>query len=708
MEGTGTPTRARPGLPTPEPWVAGAPKRRRWPRRVAWGLLALLVLPFLLAAGAFAYLYVETDLPATPDLFETTRLVDRKGREIGTLPTPIDRTMIDGARMPEVLRQAVIATEDRGFYDHPGISVWGIARAAWSNFEAGDVVEGGSTITQQYVKNIYTGNDRTYTRKIREAILAMKLESAWTKEQILAAYLNTVYLGHQAYGVEAAANAYWGRHAADLNPSQAATLAGVIAAPSDADPLEHPKEARRRRDATVGAMVQEGYLTPTQAARIIDHGLALDPPRERTEPSDFFATFVSDQIAVTYGPSASEDGLEVRTTLDLKWQALADKVVQQHLPGRSDPEAAVVVLDVETGAIRVMVGGRDFSHSEVNLATNDCDGCVGRQAGSAFKVFTLTAAIESGISARSVWKGPSAITIRDPVCGSEPWRVANYADADAGTMELIDATAGSVNTIFAQVIAEITPAPVVDVAHRMGITSPLEPVCSITLGSQSVTPLEMTTAYATLAARGIRHDPVSITGIQDPAQRIIGAPPITEGEPAVNPQTVAIVTTALEGVVDHGTGVAADLGRRPVAGKTGTAQDYTDAWFCGFTTQLAACVWVGYPKAQIPMRGVQGLDGVTGGSIPAEIWHDLMIKLVRGDKIEKFPDADLGSKESLHPNRARHDRHEPSEEQPAPVVSAVPPVQYEDPGTVPATSPRPSPRPSPSPSLSPGARSFAA
>jgi membrane peptidoglycan carboxypeptidase len=406
-------------------------------------------------------------------------------------------------------------------------------------------------------------------------------------------------------------------------------------------------------------------------------------------------------LAARYGLDVLyRGGLRIRTTLDRDMQDTAEGAVRAHLPAPNDPEAALVAIDPRTGAIRAMVGGRSFARSEFNLATQGH-----RQAGSAFKPFVLLAALEQGISPLETRAGPSSMTIPDPFCetNGDPWTVSNAGDQAAGTMTLEDAMAGSVNTIWAQVTIQVTPEAVVDVAHRMGIRSTLPPVCSIGLGTAEVTPLEMTSAFATLAARGVYMEPTAIervTGsdgdvLQGPLPRIADA-----GSQAVSTEDADAATRVLGGVVAHGTGTAAWLSGRPVAGKTGTAARATDAWFCGYVPQLATCVWVGYPGASRPMRNVEGYPEVYGGTLPALIWHDFMAAATAEMPVEGFAP---GSYELYA------DPPPPPPPPPSPSPSAPAPTTSPEPSEPPAPSPspepepstEPSPKPSPKPSKSP-------
>jgi penicillin-binding protein 1A len=326
-------------------------------------------------------------------------------------------------------------------------------------------------------------------------------------------------------------------------------------------------------------------------------------------------------------------GLRVQTTLSIRLQKAADAALARWLPAETDPAGALVAIDPRTGAIRAMAtwlpNGRRL---RFNLATQSR-----RQAGSAFKTFTLTTAVAQGVPLGSVWNGPRSLTIPNRRCmnGATPWTVHNFADEAAGTMTLLNATAHSVNTIFAQVSLRVGLHNIVEMAHRLGVRSPLTPVCALTLGPEGVSPLEMTTAFATLAARGIRRYPEDVRRVIGDGGEVLrwrhGA-----ARRVISSRTAGTVTYALTGVIKGGTGMAADPGR-PAAGKTGTAENFRDAWFCGFVPQLTSCVWIGHPKAEIRMRSVAGFSPVVGGSVPARIWHDFMVRALEGVPVIRFP-----------------------------------------------------------------------
>ena len=675
-------------------------------RRVAVRGLLVIGLVLLSMSGSLIALYETTNLPPIPPLAQTTVLLDRTGAPIAEVNAGIDRTKIPIERMPRSLREAVVAVEDADFYRHDGVDLSAVARAAWNDVTSGSMSQGGSTITQQYVKNVLTGSERSIGRKVREAILALKLERTESKDQILEGYLNTVYLGHGAYGVQAAAKTFFHRDAADLSLAQSATLAGLIAAPSARDPFEHPAVALRYRNYVLDRMVDVEAIPRSLADAVEATPLGLAKERRVPSPAPYFVEYVRGALEASYGPDALyRGGLRVRTTIALGWQRAAEAAVGRFLPASTDPDAALVAIDPRTGAIRAMVGGRDFDRREFNLATQGR-----RQAGSAFKPFVLLAALEQGISPLEVRNGPSRLTIPDPLCRTRggPWTVANAGDESAGTMSIENAMAGSVNTIYAQLTVQVGPEAVADVAHRMGIVSPLQPVCSIGLGTSDVSPLEMTSAFATLAAHGIYVPPTGVDEVRGPEGEVLQGPlgnVSTIGTQAVSAQDADAATRVLTGVIDHGTGTAARLAGRSAAGKTGTAADNTDAWFCGYTPQLATCVWVGYPKGARPMRDVEGVPVVYGGTIPAQIWQAFMTDATAGMPVVPFRNVsyDVYADEAPIPPTTTGPAPGtvPSGSvAPAPSVSpSVAPSPHPSPSPAPSSSPPPpSPSPSPSPS----------
>jgi penicillin-binding protein 1A len=563
------------------------------------------------------------------------------GAPLGVVPTTRNREPVPLERMSPWLPRATVAIEDRRFWRHGGLDYEGIARAALANLRAGRVVQGGSTITQQLVRDRFlAGEPVTLERKLKEGCLAIQLARAWPRRQVLQSYLNLVFYGHHAYGVEAAARTYFARSARRLTLTQAALLAGLPQAPSSYDPFKRPRIARSRRDEVLAAMRAAGTISAARYRSAAATPVRLHPGRRyrRVRARSFF-DYVMRELVRRYGARrARHGGLSVATTVDLRLQRGAERAIHGWMRRREDPAAALVAIDPRSGSIRAMATAAPGRRRlDFNLASQSR-----RQAGSAFKVFTLAAALEQGIPLESVWHGPPSLTIPSPACLNEagPWMVHNFEDEAAGTMTLAEATAHSVNTIFAQVVIKAGPARVVDVARRMGVQSPLAPVCSITLGPEGVSPLEMTRAFATLAAGGIRRHAQALRRVTTHSGEVV-ARLRPSGTRALAGSVARRVTSALRGVVLSGTGRAAAIGR-PVAGKTGTAEEFKDAWFCGYVPQLAACVWIGHPEAEIPMHAVEGFDPVVGGSIPARIWHDFMAGAMRGRRVEPLAAAPRG------------------------------------------------------------------
>jgi penicillin-binding protein 1A len=545
------------------------------------------------------------------------------GTLLGAVPSRVNREPLRLDQISSYLRDATVAIEDRRFWEHGALDYQGIARALYSDVTAGKIVQGGSTITQELVRNLYIGNaSRTFSRKVKEACLAIKLAQVWPKQRILNAYLNEVFYGRAAHGAQAAAETFFSTRAQDLSLAQAAMLAGLPQAPTVYDPMRHPAMAMQRRDEVLRAMLAGRAITTDEFAHAVSAPLGLKPGNlYRRQAHENFFGWAEQQLVQRFGARrVAAGGLRVRTTLDPRMQQQAQSAVRSVMRHPSDPAAALVAIDPHTGAVRAMVGYvPDGRKMKFNLATQST-----RTAGSSFKPFVLATALQHGISLYSSFSGPPSLIIPDRSCyGPQgPWDVHNYADESAGYMNLLSATANSVNTIFAQLVAKVGPWNVVPVAHKMGITTKLQPVCSITLGTQPVNPLEMTDGYATLAAHGVHRDPQPFELVRAPDGRVLGrlnAP----GAQAISRSVADQVTYALEGVIQHGTGTAAYFGR-PVAGKTGTAENFQDAWFCGYVPQLAACVWVGYPKAEISLYNVEGVGAVFGGSLPAEIWRRFM------------------------------------------------------------------------------------
>jgi len=682
----------------------------------------------LLGVSALYVAYARIKLPNTLPPIRTTYLYDRNGDQISTLHGAVDRTVIPLSKMSPNIIHAVIATEDHGFYSHPGVDVTGILRAAYTDLIKREPAQGASTITEQLVKNVYAGSyevdpdsglrvyvppERSIPEKVREALLAVKLEKELGKDTILEKYLNTVYFGHGAYGIQAAAETYFGKPASRLTVLESASLAGVLHAPELYDPIDRPYDNRFRRDYALDQMVKYGYLDQATETRLKAKPCCGTVKGKATErivapgQSEYFVDYTRRLLIDRYGEAkVFGGGLRVTTTLDLGLQHAAEDAIAQELPDkRNDPAAALVAIDPTNGQILAMAGGRDWQHNKVNYAT--MVGGSGREAGSAFKAFTLAAAMQAGYNLNAYWYGPSTLAVpgcTDPTQPDGLWHPVNAGDGEAGTFTLAGATAHSVNTIFAQVVAQLGPSNVVDMAHALGIRSSLPPVCSITLGSVAVNPLEMTNAYATLADHGERFWATPLLQVKTGAGKV--DPSVTpQGAQAIDPNDANLVTSALQGVVTGGTGVDAAIPPYPVAGKTGTANENVDAWFCGYTMQIATCVWMGWPAGEIPLQNVEGVSSVYGGTIPAAIWHDFMSVAMQGKPPVAFAVPSFAGK-TVGPSRTVYPSPSPTASPCAsPSGSGASAHACGSPSASPTPSPRPSrsPSPSPSPSTEPSA-----
>jgi membrane peptidoglycan carboxypeptidase len=643
--------RKKVGRAAPKHRAVARPKRKRGLLRRLWWLVTLPVAMVTALALALTYVYLKLPLPPEPASEQTSFLYDSAGNFVTGLHGEIDRTLIPLSEMPEHLREAVIAAEDERFYSHVGVSPAAIVRAAWANFRGRRIEQGASTITQQYVRNAFRsefgydperGFERTLARKLKEGLLAIKLERKYSKDEILERYLNTIYLGGGAYGVQAAAEAYFGVPAAKLSLLQSATLAGLISSPEANQPRRYPDQARSKRNHVLSRMAEIGYISQGTYRSLRNEPVETvrrKKSRVLTSPAAYFVDYTRQYLEKKYGYEETfAGGLRVRMSLDMKMQRAAERAITNHLGLPGDPDVALVAIDPRTGEIKAMVGGKDFRKAKFNLAT--FRGGTGRQTGSAFKVFTLAAAVEKGISLRSRFAGPGRVIIDDDRCGPEwdRWDPSNYSDSGSGTLDLFGATRSSVNTIFAQLVVEVGPERVVAVAHKLGIESPLDPVCSITLGTEEVTPLEMTQAFASLATGGVRHNATPVKEVRTATGEILERA-TKKGKRVMDANDAWQVVAALEGVVCCGTGTAANIGV-PQFGKTGTAEQHADAYFCGGTRLMVACIWVGHKSARIPMTNVHGIS-VTGGSYPARIWHDFMLPVHQGRYVPDFPTPDF-------------------------------------------------------------------
>lgn len=610
------------------------------------GLIAAVAQPVLRAAGASARRIDRLAISGL-SLDARTKIFAADGSLVGILHGEENREPIALERVPEQVRQAVVAVEDRRFRDHNGVDVTALGRALAVNVADAGIQQGGGTITMQLARNAYLHDRRrTVGRKYEEMLLARRLEKRLTKDEILEQYLNTVYFGDGAYGIAAAAETYFGKTPSQLTLGEAALLAGVIRAPEAYDPRTRPTVALARRDLALEAMRQQGMIDEVARRDARAEPVRLVPRRNRNgivmvaDAGGPFIEYVKQQLLSDprLGPTREErelrvfgGGLRVTTTLDLKVQRAAERAITDVLDRAGDPFAGIAVVEPATGAIRAMAGAVD--PQGFNFAAQ-----ARRQPGSAFKTFTLVAALQSGISLESRYDGSDPVEIGLP--GGGLWKVHNYESSPGGRMSLLTATKYSVNAVYAQVVMDAGPARVVSTAHLMGITSPLDQYPSIALGALrvGVSPLEMAAAHATLANGGIAIPPSSITLVSDwHGKQVVENTPA--GWQAVSPDVAAQATFALRKVVEEGTGRRALRLGRPVAGKTGTTDEYRDAWFVGFTPQLSAAVWIGYSPVSKSLRGVHGLPQVYGGSLPAEIWTRTMAAALEGEPVLDFPAA---------------------------------------------------------------------
>lgn len=636
------------------PGASGLPstaRRRRRNRRRAGGRrrrTVLIVVGLLLVAavvgigtgglGALAAFRSSCDLGAlTPvPLGHSSPVLATDGTVLGVLPAERDHVPVPLARISPWLQRATVDVEDRRFYEHGGVDVHGIARALWQDVKAGKVVEGGSTITQQLVRNLYISRDQTLSRKVREACLAVKLSERWSKQRILGEYLNTVYYGNRAYGAEAAAQAYFSVPAAQLTLEQAALIAGLPQAPSAYDPLLRPDLAVERRAQVLAAMRAAGHITLREETAASVAPLALRPRFQGAGGGEAaLVGVVRDLLVATYGSATVRaGGLRVETTIDARLQRVARGAVRGVLGRVGDPAAAVVSIDPASGAVRALVSAPPPGEPDAGI-----DLTVGarRQAGSTFKAVVLAEAVGEGVDPDRV-RYPSAPFRYRPDPYTAGWNVTTYEGTYRGPISLTNALVVSDNTVFARLTVDVGPEKVAALAQRMGIRSALPVVPSIGLGSAAVSPLDLTAVYATLAAGGVARSPVLVRRVTLAGGRVDTAAWQAAAPARVLSAPVAAeVTRVLSENIRRGTGRRAAIGR-PAAGKTGTTDNHADAWFAGYTPGLATTVWVGYPAGEIPMRDVRG-EPVTGGTLPAEIWARTMRPALEGTPWQPFPQA---------------------------------------------------------------------
>lgn len=606
---------------------------RRTSRQRTWGHTQLSLL--LLAIGSLLtvficftlFLYITLELPDIRSLenyqpAQTTLIYDHRGEVVERVFSE-NRVVVPLNRLPELLPAAFIAAEDARFYEHGGVDGWSIVRALVHNLRAGERRQGGSTITQQVARALLLSREKTYSRKIREAILAYRIDRRLSKDEILHIYLNHIFLGSGAYGVEAAAWTYFAKPAAELNLAEISLLAGLPQAPSRYTPFRHYTLAKRRQAYVLNRMAEEGYITPTAARRAYIEPLLWAPSQVPAPENGYFLQQVKNQVEQRYGRQALfEGGLHIYTSLDQELQQKAAAAVTQGIQAwerrqrrgadrdEERPQAALLAMESNTGLVRAVSGGTDFNESQFNRAIQ-----ARRQPGSAFKPIIFAAALERGMT-------PADILEDEPLRlrGAGPgrtWEPKNFDNRFLGPTTLRDGLVYSRNILAVKILQETGIRPVIDLARRLGISSPLSDNLSLALGSSELSMLELTTAYAALANGGIRRQPIFIKSIRDARGNLLEqARP--ENSRALDPRTAYQVTRLLEGVIKEGTGRGINSIGIPAAGKTGTTDRYMDAWFVGYTPELVTGVWVGFDRMVSLGRNE------TGGRAAAPIWLDFM------------------------------------------------------------------------------------
>jgi len=622
--------------------------RRRWARRL---LLVAAILTVLGAVGiGVSALWVFTILPRSlPSVtalesFEPsrgTRVFDENDELITEFHVE-RRIFVPLAQVPKALKDAILATEDARFYSHFGVDPMGVARAVYQNFRHGRIVEGGSTITQQLAKVLFLTPDKSLDRKLKEAVLAVELERRYSKDRILEMYLNQIYFGHGAFGVEAAARTYFGKGVGELTLGECALLAGLPKAPSTYSPFDRAEAARRRRGTVLARMVDVGSVKEADAKRAANAKLELLPPERRRTTSQYYLDYVQHLLEQQYGADlVFKGGLQVYTTLSPAMQLKAEQSVREGLrslearrikaaergalPASTPierPEGALIAIDPQTGYIKAMVGGYDFFKSEFNRAVQ-----ARRQPGSAFKPFVYIAALEAGFT-------PASMVDDSPVQyavgqNGKPWKPDNYDRKFRGPITFQQALEESVNVAAVKVQERVGIRRTVDVARRLGVESPLHENLSIALGTSDLTLIELTSAYAALANHGNWMRPVAIRYVLDADGKLLEEN-VPEGKQVLSPELAYVATHMLKGTVERGTGVAAKALGRPIAAKTGTTNDYSNAWFIGFTPQLVTGVWVGYDRPRSLGRDE------TGSRVAVPIWTAFMASALAGTAPEDF------------------------------------------------------------------------
>ncbi len=688
------------------------PPRRGWRSRVPgwkfWVFTPLVVVA--LGIVGFGVVYALTDVPdANAEATSQTTIVywDDGETELGRLSEQ-NRTSVALGRMPLALQQATLAAEDRDFYSHRGVSPTGIGRAVWNNLRGGDV-QGGSTITQQLAKNLYLTQERTFTRKFTELVLAIKLENTYSKDQILEDYLNTIYLGRSAYGVQTAARQYFDKDVDELSVAESAVLAAIIRSPGSYSPDEFPERLESRWNYVLDVMVEEGWLSQAERAEQEFPEIRQSVPANSLGGPNGYLIETARLELVELGFSEEEilrGGLRVRTTFDRDAQAAAVTAVEEQRPETNADGVRVGLAAVEpgTGNVRALYGGEDYVQRPFNDATQATV-----EAGSTFKPFGLIAGLEADKSLFSRFSGRSPRTFE--LDGGEEYRVTNFGDVSYGRITLLKATEDSVNTAYVELGLDVGPDKVVEVARRAGVPESVqidaEP--SVVLGPAAPTALDMAGAYSTFAADGVQADPRTVLEVRA-ANGSVRYEAEDDTETAFEPDVMADLNIALQRVVTRGSGFRADELGRPSAGKTGTSQENKSAWYVGYTPQLATAVTLFRPDENgnpTSLRGVGGRATVTGGSFPAAIWTEFMGEALADEPVLEFtepePERNDGGGDQPAPAPAPAPSEEPSPtEEPTPSeepTPTAPPTPTEEP--TPTTPPTPTAPPTPTTPPSP-------
>ena len=626
-------------------------------RLLAAVAVAVFVVPPVAGAVAVSTL-LNAPLPVgeLPDKRPTIEAVpsmvyDASGNRIGIFRGFDETVAVEPDDVPQLLKDAVVAIEDKRFWEHNGIDYEGIARAAQVNLAAGGIAQGGSTLTQQYVKNVYLSQDQTLERKVDEALLAREVEQLLDKDEILFGYLTSSYYGSGAYGVGAAAKIYFNKRIDELDASEAATLAGVVKAPTRLSPFVDIEAADERRRLVLTAMYDQGYLDESDYERNMARTLwAADDdspppasvtllvprPKKGASRFPFFVDLVEAELTDQLGPDlVYTGGLTIETTIEPDLQAKAETAVAARLENTESPiEMALVSVDPGDGHIKAMVSGRDYSVSQVNLATG---GSTGFQPGSSFKPLVLAAAINEGLAPETRYPAPAQWSV--PNCQGGECSVSNYDFRDYGDITLREAMRASVNTVFAQLVLDVGLSNTVTLARNLGLDYSPDKTYgpSVALGAVETSPLAMASAYGTFANRGLRVEPTAVSRVIDADGNVLIDNRARPGRKILSPTTADNVTSVLADVVTSGTGQRADIGR-PAAGKTGTAQAYRAAWFVGYTPQLSTAVWMGHSDRLESLRNVNGVGQVTGGSHPAVAWGQFMAAAHEDLEVIEFPE----------------------------------------------------------------------